>query len=67
MSTKDELVWFKSTRSSGNGQCVEVAFGTDEVLVRHSKDRDGAVLSFTRAEWDAFLAGAEDGEFRLPR
>lgn len=25
--------------------------------------RDGTVLSFTRAEWDAFLAGVADGEF----
>ncbi|WP_040800147.1 DUF397 domain-containing protein [Nocardia higoensis] len=30
--------------------------------------RGGTVLSFTRAEWDAFLAGVADGEFdRVPQ
>lgn len=27
---------------------------------------DGTTLYFTRAEWDAFIAGAADGEFRRP-
>lgn len=67
MSTNKGLVWFKSSRSSGNGQCVEVAFDADAVLVRHSKDPDGPALRFSPDEWAAFIAGAEDGEFRLPR
>ncbi|MBF6356740.1 DUF397 domain-containing protein [Nocardia higoensis] len=30
--------------------------------------RDGTVLTFTRAEWDAFLGGVADGEFdRVPQ
>jgi hypothetical protein len=55
--------WFKSSRSGSDG-CVEVALpDADEVLVRDSKTPHGAVLRFTGAEWDAFLAGVRGGEF----
>lgn len=57
--------WHKSSRSSGNGNCVEVAVIEDAIAVRDSKDRSGPVLVFTPAEWDAFVAGAKDGEFDL--
>lgn len=57
--------WYKSSRSSGNGNCVEVAVLDEAVAVRDSKDRSGPVLIFTSAEWDAFVAGARDGEFDL--
>jgi len=57
--------WYKSSRSSGNGNCVEVAVLDEAVAVRDSKDRSGPVLIFTSAEWDAFMAGAKDGEFDL--
>jgi hypothetical protein len=55
--------WLKSS-ASNTGNCVEVAFveGGD-VLVRDSKAPDERVLSFTPAEWDAFLAGVRAGEF----
>jgi hypothetical protein len=33
------------------------------VAVRDSKDPDGAVLTFTRSEIRAWVAGARDGEF----
>jgi hypothetical protein len=33
------------------------------VAVRDSKDPDGPVLLYTRAEWRAFLHGAKAGEF----
>lgn len=58
--------WRKSTRSGTNG-CVEVAFVEDKVAVRDSKDRGGPVLLFTAHEWEAFIGGARDGEFALPR
>jgi hypothetical protein len=59
-------VWRKSTASQPQGNCAEVAIGVDEVRMRHSQDRSGAVLSFTHAEWQAFLVGARNGEFDLP-
>jgi hypothetical protein len=59
--------WRKSSVSGGtDGECVEVAFAKDSVLVRHSRHPSGPVLSFTRSEWKAFLAGAGNGEFDLP-
>jgi hypothetical protein len=59
-----DAIWFKSSRSSGNGQCVEVATNLPGVVaVRDTKNRDGGTLVFTDAEWAAFVAGAKDGEF----
>jgi len=67
MATMDltRAAWYKSTRSSGNGNCVEVAVVDDAVGVRDTKDRSGPVLVFTASEWRAFIAGAKDGEFDL--
>jgi Domain of unknown function (DUF397) len=59
-------VWRTSSYSGGNG-CVEVAFVDSQVGVRDSKDRQGPVLVFTANEWEAFIGGARDGEFELPR
>jgi hypothetical protein len=58
-------IWRKSTHSGTNGgNCVEVAELPDGGrAVRDSKDPQGAVLSFTRSEWQAFIAGVRDGEF----
>ncbi|MEV5818383.1 DUF397 domain-containing protein [Micromonospora harpali] len=49
--------WKKSTRSgTSGGDCVEVADNLPGVIaVRDSKDRRGAVLTFTPARWKAFL------------
>jgi hypothetical protein len=75
MSTEQQLSaqeltgirWQKSTRSPDNsGNCVEagpLSDGSGRVAVRHSHHPDAAVIVYTRAEWDAFLAGAKDGEF----
>ena len=66
MDKFEEARWFKSSRSSGNGQCVEVAFAGEFVGVRDSKDPDGPVLTFTRGEWAAFVGGAKGDEFDQP-
>jgi len=60
--------WRISSRSSdgGGGTCVEAGplnDGTGRVALRHSQHPDGPVIVYTRAEWDAFLAGAKDNEF----
>lgn len=60
------LEWIRSVASgSQGGNCVEVAFEEDGegVLVRDSKNPTGWKLSFTNAEWDAFLDGVKKGEF----
>ena len=57
-------VWRKSSSSGPNcDNCVEAAFVGDRIAVRDSKDPQSPVLVFTPAEWDAFVAGAKDGEF----
>jgi hypothetical protein len=57
-------VWIKSTLSTYNGNCVEVAGLTeDKIRVRDSKNPKGGVLNFTPAEWDAFIGGVLNGEF----
>ncbi len=49
--------WRTSTRSGASGgDCVEVADNLPGVvLVRDSKDRAGAVLTFPPAAWRAFV------------
>ena len=57
----------KSSYSTTGAQehCVDVDLeGPDgTILVRDSKDEGGPALVFNQDEWEAFLAGAKDGEF----
>lgn len=59
--------WRKSSRSGAQGACVEVRWADGDIQVRDSKNRAGAVLAFSTAEWAAFLHGATSGEFDLPK
>ena len=49
----DSLEWVTSTYSA-SGNCVEVAVPGD-VLVRDTKDRNGAVLRFAPQAWRRFV------------
>ncbi|MFX0578018.1 DUF397 domain-containing protein [Nocardia nepalensis] len=56
--------WYKSSRSSSTKDCVEVAhIDGGMVGVRDSKNPTGPALVFSPAEWDAFTAGVQNGEF----
>lgn len=61
-SERADVAWRKSTAST-SGECVEVAFTQEAVLVRNSQKPLGSVLSFSYPEWAAFLTGVQRGEF----
>jgi hypothetical protein len=56
--------WRRSSRC-GSSSCVEVAIRGDAIAVRDSKRLDGPVLTYSREEWLAFVAGVKGGEFDL--
>jgi hypothetical protein len=56
--------WHKSSYSSQNGNCVEVATNLpDVVAVRDSKNPEGSVLVVTADVWRAFIVQVQAGEF----
>ncbi|MCX9190872.1 DUF397 domain-containing protein [Carbonactinospora thermoautotrophica] len=59
----DNAAWRKSSRSGPSGQCVEVAPIKGLIALRDSKSPHGPALLHTPAEWRAFLAGVQAGEF----
>jgi Domain of unknown function (DUF397) len=56
------LTWRKSSYSSSNSNCVEVAVTGPSIAVRHSKDPLGPVLVFGAGEWRAFVTMITAGE-----
>lgn len=73
-----DWTWRTSSRSAGNGQCVEVGWRRSArslangdcvevaagatVAVRDSKDPAGGMLRLSHGEWSSFLAGVKAGE-----
>jgi hypothetical protein len=66
VSNVDSTRWFKSSRSAGNGACVEVAFLSGAVAVRDSKHPTGPVLGFEGNAWRNFIEAVRTGEYDLP-
>jgi hypothetical protein len=56
------LAWRRSSRCISSG-CVEVTTLDDQIVVRDSKDAQSPLLSYTTAEWVAFIEGVKAGEF----
>ncbi len=66
IATLAQAAWRKSSWSSFNGNCVEVAeLGGGRIGVRDTKDCGrGPVLRFEGAAWRSFVDGVKNG--RLP-
>jgi hypothetical protein len=63
-SERNSIIWRKSKASeSGSGNCVEVAFADESVLVRCSRNPLGSVLHFSRPEWTVFVGAVKNGGF----
>jgi hypothetical protein len=52
---QSELNWRKSKASADHPNCVEIASTGHLVLVRDSSNRSGLLLTFTSAQWSAFV------------
>ena len=57
--------WRKSSFSgNGNNNCVELArLASGDVAMRNSRDPNGPALIYTRAEVEALIRGARNGDF----
>lgn len=64
-STSDDKIaqaWRVSTKSIGNGQCIQAANLVDGCLaVRDSKDKSGPVLRFNESGWRTFITEVKSG------
>jgi hypothetical protein len=68
MTDLTDASWRKSTRSSAQGNCVEVADDLPDVIaVRDSKDASGPALCFTPERWSTFVAAARTNRLSRDR
>jgi len=59
---RSRLAWRKSSFSE-SGNCVEIAIQEESVLIRDSKDRNGAVLSVSSSAWREFTHAIRSNYF----
>jgi hypothetical protein len=64
---QSEARWRKARRSIVHSTCVEVAVDGSEIIVRHSKSPDGAVLRFELNTWRSFLDRVQNGGARYSK
>jgi hypothetical protein len=58
-------IWRKSSYSTAQGNCVEVADDGSRVLVRDSKDSAGAMLRFSPDAWQKFASEVKAARLKL--
>ena len=61
-SAPEDLSW-RVSRTCDGGACIMVARQGDSVVFGNTGQPDGAVYTYTRAEWNEFLAGVKLGDF----
>jgi hypothetical protein len=55
--------WRTSTRSQGQGQCVEVGVRPELIAVRDTKNREAGYFTVAPQQWCAFVTGVKRGDF----
>lgn len=57
--TSPGATWRKSSYSSANNACVEIALSSEFVGIRDSKSHDSGALLITAPAWRGFLSVAK--------
>ncbi|MBE9376085.1 DUF397 domain-containing protein [Saccharopolyspora sp. HNM0983] len=55
--------WRTSTRTQGQGQCVEVGFGADVVGIRDTKNRGAGQITIAARHWRDFVRDVKTGSY----
>jgi Domain of unknown function (DUF397) len=59
---QSDFRWIKSSASSYDGNCLELAGDGYNVYVRDSKNRE-TIISFSCGSWTAFVQSVKQGRF----
>lgn len=62
----NEPPYWRRSSACAAADCVEVAWASGTVMVRNSSAPAGSMVSYSREEWQAFVAGVKQGEFDQP-